>query len=190
MNQRHKKFKIILIASLVLNLAFISGVIIQKYFLKKDKKTSFPQIQNLGNTKMKFTGYKYLVDKNPEFQKHYNKYRESFIRISDDLVKLKQELFSELKKDTADESKYENILKKINQLTSDLNTENYRHFILLKKILKPQLFQKMLNNMTEALNTNHESHFRHIKKEHLKSHQNKNNHSTHSKHSGAHTKTK
>jgi hypothetical protein len=153
----YKRLKVALIASLILNLAFLSGFVIKKFLSPHPYKETGAGHGKLhcehGHHK---TGYLHLCRKNPGFKKIFDLYKEGYRNASNDLIKVKTEFLNELKKKELNKKALEKILKEVNRMTNELNEKNYRHLLLLKEHLDAEDFAFLLDRMCYVLGTHKE----------------------------------
>ena len=109
---KFNRLKVALIASLILNLAFLSGFTIKKFLsphLYEETGAGHGKLQcKHGHHK---TGYHHLCKKNPEFKKIFDIYKEGYRSASNDLIKVKTRFLNELKKKELNKKALEKIHK-------------------------------------------------------------------------------
>jgi hypothetical protein len=147
-----RKLKIVLIASIVLNLAFIGGFVAKRYLLPPDvKKTAAaPNIQTCSKD-CKTVDYLHLCQKCPGFKETFHSHKDYYQNTSRELLKIKGEFLDELLKPELNEDAVEKLLKEINRLTTELNEKNLRHLLALKNIMEPGDFATLIKTMHREL---------------------------------------
>lgn len=154
---KYNRLKVALIASIILNLAFLSGFAIKKFL-------SPHPYEETGSGHGKFlcqhghhkTGYHHLCRKNPGFKEIFDMYKAYYRSASNDLIKVKTGFLNELKKKELNKEVLDKILKEVNRMTTELNEKNYRHLLSLKEHLDAEDFAFLLDRMCHVLGTHKE----------------------------------
>lgn len=146
------KIKIALIASLILNLAFIGGFAAKRYLLPKDvkKNAAAPNAQSCPKD-CKTVDYINLCQKCPGFKESFHSHKDYYQTTSRELLKIKSEFLDELMKLELNEEAVEKLLKEINRLSSELNEKNHRHLLALRKMMEPGDFAFLIKSMHREL---------------------------------------
>jgi hypothetical protein len=146
------KIKIALIASIVLNLAFIGGFAVKRYLLPGDvKKTGAAPNAQACPKDCKTVDYTHLCQKCPGFKETFHTHKDYYRNTSRELLKIKVESLDELMKPELNEEAMERLLKEINRLTNELNEKNHRHLLKLRKIMEPGDFASLIKSMRREL---------------------------------------
>lgn len=149
-----------MIASLILNLAFLSGFVIKKYiFPNQINKTVAEPKPNMCQMKPHSVGYKHLCQRNPGFKNTFHDYQTYYRHASDSLIKVKIEFLTQLKQEKPNGETLAQLLKEMNAQADELNEKNYRHLLSLKALLKPADFASLIDCMTSALGSYREMPF-------------------------------
>lgn len=157
-NSSHK-IKIVLVASIVLNLAFIGGFAVKRYLLPKDvKKTAAAPNAQFCPKDCKTVDYIHLCQKCPGFKETFHSHKDDYRTTSRELLKIKGEFLDELLKPGLNEEAVEKLLKEINRLSSELNEKNHRHLLALRKMMEPGDFAILINTMHRELLAHGEPH--------------------------------
>lgn len=152
--------KFVLIASLILNIAFIGGFVAKRFLFPSEvnaAKITAPK-HSAGQCKTDCLDYRHLCQKCPEFKETFHHHKDYYQNASKDLLKIKAEFLDELKKKELDEDAVEKLLKEINRLTNELNAKNHRHLLALRKLLQPEDFDLLIKSMNRELHAHEETH--------------------------------
>lgn len=174
-NSSSNTFKIVFIASLILNLAFIGGFVAKKFiFPRSPEKAPVEKCEQYFQITPDRMDYQYLCQACPQFKETFRSHKDDYQHTSRDLIKVKTEFLNELKKKDLNEEAVEKLLKEINRLTSELNEKNHRHLLTLRKLLEPEDFAHLIKCMNRVLHT-HEQEQEHVHREGVDvSHEHKN----------------
>lgn len=162
LNNIPNKTKIFLIASIILNLAFISGFMIKKYALppkRVNSNTILTTTPSPCQMKSQGVGYTHLCKGNPGFKHTFHSFQVYYHQASADLSRIKIQFLHVLKQDKPDNQVLENLIQEIKLKTNELNEKNYRHLISLKALLKPADFVTLMDCMAQALDSHKEMPF-------------------------------
>ncbi len=158
-NSSSNKFKIAFIASLILNLAFVSGFLARKFiFPRGAKKAPVEKCEQYIQVTPYRLDYQHLCQSCPQFKETFRSHKDDYQHSSRDLIKIKTEFLNELKKKDLNEEAVEKRLKEINRLTSELNEKNLRHLLTLRKLLEPKDFAHLIKCMNRVLHTHGQGH--------------------------------
>lgn len=155
LNNGSPKLKVVLLASLILNLAFVGGFVAKRFIFPGEVKavktdTPAPAAQHC---KKECLDYQHLCQKCPGFKETFHNHQEYYQNASHDLIKIKTEFLNALQKKELDEEAVEKMLEEINRLTSELNAQNHRHLLTLRKLLPPGDFALLIKSMNRELHT-------------------------------------
>lgn len=166
--------KIALIASLLLNIAFIGGFAFKKYLSahhgysgheaqSHEETTASKNIHPAHETQVtqplpcensaNKVGYRHLCTRSPKFKEIFHSHSEQYQKALNELTKLKKEFLDELKKENFDREAAEKLLLEVNRRSTELNENNYRHLLSVKELLDPDDFANLLECMTRTLCT-------------------------------------
>ncbi|MCP5051546.1 MAG: hypothetical protein GY940_30540 [bacterium] len=153
------KIKVALIASLILNLAFITGFVVKKISASNPEKTCEPP--ECGQTciiDQHQVGYRYFCKK-PGFKETFEEYRQWYLETSRKLSQIKTDYLRELKKENSDRAAIGILIRDMNRTAGELNEKNYRHLLGLKGMLSPREFSSLIDCMNHTLNAHRSPSF-------------------------------
>lgn len=155
------KLKIALTASLLLNLAFVVGFVVKKYLVAQPhhhkEHVSHCRYTPCGED-AKNVGYRHFC-KRPGFKKHFHQYQDTYRKAAENLKRTKKAYLIALKKENIDEESLEKLHRDVIRSSNELNEENYKHLLTMKKLLKPGDFTCLVNCMLHALDFHQETPF-------------------------------
>jgi hypothetical protein len=143
--------KVVLIASLILNLAFISGFVVKKISASTREESCEPL--NCGHTCINDqhqVGYRYFCIK-PGFKEAFEEYRAWHRGMSRKLSQIKTAYLRELKKENCDRAAVDRLIGEMNRTSGELNEKNYRHLQALKGLLSRREFASLIDCMNHTL---------------------------------------
>jgi len=150
-----KKIKTALIASLILNLAFVTGFTVKKISTPKAISNTLECGQTCVIDQHE-VGYLHFC-KRSGFREMFDVYREWHRKTSETLARIKTTYLKELKKEKTDPATIKTLIQQMNRTAVQLNEENYRHLSALKGVLSVREFSALMDCMDHTLNV-HRSH--------------------------------
>ena len=157
-----KKIKTVLIASLILNLAFFTGFVVKKINASQRGAGSVKAACNSNECGQSCVINQHDVGylnfcKRPGFRDMFDAYREWHRKTSLKMSQIKTAYLKELKKENADSTAIKTLIEQMNRTAVQLNEENYRHLSALKGVLTAREFTALMDCMDHSLNA-HRSH--------------------------------
>ncbi len=148
--------KLILIASVLLNLAFIGGFTIKKIRTSHKHKAISQHMQHdPGEKDQAGACIRHLCKHDPVFKKIFEEHKSYCNNRCNDLVKMKIKLLTQLKNNQIEPELHEELNHQIHKLTHELHDRNHRHLMLLKQHLNPKEFAKLIDHMIDVLGKQH-----------------------------------
>lgn len=151
--KKYNSLKIILILSLICNLAFIGGFFIKKVIsYSKNNHEKFMYEEELTEDKHN-SRMREIFNKNPLlkpiFHKHFKETYELFKQVNS----LRDQILEKVKSGKTDIKEYEGLLKNLSDLNTKIDRLTLDHFITLKKILGDEKFEQFTQKM-KKMNAN------------------------------------
>ncbi len=145
-------FKLILIASIFLNIAFIGGFAVKKIRASQiHKETRLAEHHKHTGNEQAGDCINHLCQNNPQFKKIFDNHKSYYHNCCNDLVQMKTKLLTQLKDQKIEPQRHQELNRKIQELTHDLHDQNHRHLLMLKKHLNQQEFASLIDHMIEVL---------------------------------------
>lgn len=166
-----KILKLALVCSIILNLAFISGFIIKRTISSKadntiislgDRDFQCPASETGGKEgkphhNKDFLGIGKLCRENPEFRKLHRKHGLKLKENLQEMYLLRKEMLEKIKSGTVDEKDLDSIIAEFNAMNTKFETDNIKHLLSLKKILKKEDFDMLMDRLMYELSTHKQS---------------------------------
>lgn len=146
--------KVILIASLILNLAFISGFVVKKISastpVSREESCEPQDCEHSRTIGQHQVGYRHFCNK-PGFKETFEEYRAWHHNMSRKLSQIKAAYLRELKKENCDRAAIDKLMREMNRTSGELNQKNYRHLQTLKNLLSRREFTSLIDCMCHSL---------------------------------------
>jgi len=153
---KYYHLKVFIIASILLNFAFIGGFAVKKIRAsQKHKAVSQNMPHDYADNNQAGACIRHLCQNNPQFKKIFEEHKSYCYNRCNDLVKMKTKLLTQLKNNRIEPELHKELNHQIHNLTHELHDRNHRHLLLLKQHLNKKEFTTLIDHMIDVLAKQH-----------------------------------
>jgi hypothetical protein len=166
-----KLLRLALICSIILNLAFIGGFIIKRTISSRTNNTINSSEEsefqcpasgarekgNKHHRDKDFLGIRKLCNDNPEFRKLHREHGINLKANMEKMYLLRKEMLERIKSGAVNEKDLNGIIADFNAMNTEFETNNIKHLLSLKKILKKEDFDMLMDRLIYELSTHKQS---------------------------------